>query len=302
MNQSSDIIEGFFSMLPKLEGRLELPGGLAYYSMALEHDAQLADKDNLTTSDDMPVRTRFLLAIFCNDQGACVNINMQDYDIRPGDILVVMPGSIVQHPVSFYHLSGVALMLSEAMYHVLPANYREVVKGMESSAPVIIMPNNEQHDVIKECLSLLEMLMRMPKSCHREDALQGCLQVMSNVLIDAPVKQRGENNHTKVQQTYTTFIGNVARDFRGHRDIQYYAALQCLSPKYFGQIISSASGRYPIDIIRDYVIVEAKVLLRSRNYNVEQVTNILHFSSQSSFGKYFKKATGVSPSGFMNGL
>ena len=302
MNQSSDIIEALFSTLPKLEGRLDLPGGLAYYSMALEQDDRLIVKESLVPLDDMPVRTRFLLAIFCKDQGARVNINMQDYDICPGDILVVMPGSIVEHTSSFLHFDGVALMLSEAMYHVLPANYREVVKGMESSAPVIIMSNKVQHDVVHKCLSLLEMLMKMPKSCHREDALQGCLQMMSNILIDAPVRQRGENNHSKVQHIYTTFISHVARDFREHRDIQYYASLQCLSSKYFGQMIASASGRYPIDIIRDYVIIEAKVLLRSRRYNVEQVTNALHFSSQSSFGKYFKKATGVSPGSFMNGI
>lgn len=299
MEQSKNIVELLFSMLPDLDGRLELNGGLAYYSMALGHDSRLISKDNLTSADDAPVRTQFLLAIFCKEHGARVNINMQDYDIRPDDILIVMPGSIVQHLVSFYELSGTALMLSEAMYHVLPGTYREVVKGLEAGAPVIIEPQQEQQTVIHECLQMLQLLMGLDDSGHREDALQGCLQVMSNILIDAPLRQQGDNKLSKAQRLYAQFIKHVARDFREHRDVQYYASLQCLSPKYFGQIIASVSGRYPIDIIRDYVIVEAKVLLHSHHYTVEQVADALRFSSQSAFGKYFKKATGVSPGGYL---
>lgn len=298
MEQSIDIVEGLFSMLPDLDGRLDFKGGLAYYSMALGHDQRLISKDNLSTDADTPIRTRFLLAIFCQEHGARVNINMQEYDIRPGDILIVLPGTIVQHLATFYDLSGTALMLSEAMYHVLPTNYREVVKGMEAGAPIIIEPRPEQMVVVNESLRLLQLIMNLADSAHREDALQGCLQVMSNILIDSPLRQQGENQLSKAQQIYAQFIKNVARDFREHRDVQYYASLQCLSPKYFGQIITSVSGRHPIDIIRDYVIVEAKVLLHSRLYTVEQVADALRFSSQSAFGKYFKKATGMAPSGF----
>ena len=46
------------------------------------------------------------------------------------------------------------------------------------------------------------------------------------------------------------------------------------------------------------VILEAKNLLRYSGKNIQQVAYELNFSNQSSFGKYFKHLTGMSPSQF----
>ena len=48
------------------------------------------------------------------------------------------------------------------------------------------------------------------------------------------------------------------------------------------------------------MILEAKVLLKSSNLNIQQIADELNFPSQSFFGKYFKKLTGVSPKEFRN--
>jgi len=45
----------------------------------------------------------------------------------------------------------------------------------------------------------------------------------------------------------------------------------------------------------DYVILEAKALLKSTNMTVQQVGDELNFPEQSFFGKYFKRIVGVSP-------
>ena len=77
--------------------------------------------------------------------------------------------------------------------------------------------------------------------------------------------------------------------------VAYYAGKLCISPKYLSRVVASVSGRRPVDWIRDYVVLEAKALLKSGKYTVQQVADILHFPNQSFFGTYFKKATGISP-------
>ena len=47
--------------------------------------------------------------------------------------------------------------------------------------------------------------------------------------------------------------------------------------------------------IDDALIVEAKMLLKAPQATVQQVADILHFSDQSTFGKFFKKHMGISP-------
>ena len=61
------------------------------------------------------------------------------------------------------------------------------------------------------------------------------------------------------------------------------------------QVIYGQTGRHPAEWIRDYVILDAKTMLRSGRYSVRKVAEELHFPNQSFFGKYFKEAVGVSP-------
>ncbi|WP_290101184.1 helix-turn-helix domain-containing protein, partial [Duncaniella muris] len=52
----------------------------------------------------------------------------------------------------------------------------------------------------------------------------------------------------------------------------------------------------------DYVILEAKNLLRFSGKNIQQVSYELNFPNQSSFGKYFKHLTGFSPSEYQRSV
>ncbi len=48
-------------------------------------------------------------------------------------------------------------------------------------------------------------------------------------------------------------------------------------------------------------MLDAKALLKSGKYTVQQVSDMLNFPNQSFFGTYFKKESGVSPKAYMSG-
>jgi AraC-like DNA-binding protein len=48
-------------------------------------------------------------------------------------------------------------------------------------------------------------------------------------------------------------------------------------------------------MIEGYMILEIKALLKSTNMTIQQISDELDFPSQSFFGKYFKRLTGMSP-------
>jgi AraC-like DNA-binding protein len=60
-------------------------------------------------------------------------------------------------------------------------------------------------------------------------------------------------------------------------------------------MVKSATGKFAIEWIDDYVMLEAKALLKSTNMTIQQISDELNFPSQSFFGKYFKRREGVSP-------
>ena len=96
------------------------------------------------------------------------------------------------------------------------------------------------------------------------------------------------------------FMQLVHQNFRTERGVAFYASKLFITPKYLSQIIKESTGRSAAEWIDQYVIIEAKNLLRFSGKNVQQVAYELNFPNQSSFGKYFKNLTGMSPTKFQH--
>ena len=81
-----------------------------------------------------------------------------------------------------------------------------------------------------------------------------------------------------------------------HREVAYYADQLCISPLYLTKIIQEVNGRSARDMIADYSIIGIKTLLRNADITIKDVVRHSGFSSQSSFSRFFRKHTGMSPS------
>lgn len=97
---------------------------------------------------------------------------------------------------------------------------------------------------------------------------------------------------------YSTFLETVGKHFKEERKVGFYADKLCLTAKHLSQVVKEVSGRTASDIIEDYVITEIKALLLSTNMTIQQISDYLNFPSQSVFGKYVKRITGISPKGY----
>ena len=91
------------------------------------------------------------------------------------------------------------------------------------------------------------------------------------------------------------FLNLVKKNYKQQRAMQFYADKLCISPKYLSSIIKSKTGVAANEWIDRHVILEAKALLKSTNMTISQISDYLEFPSQSFYGKYFKRVTGISP-------
>ena len=72
----------------------------------------------------------------------------------------------------------------------------------------------------------------------------------------------------------------------------------CLTPNYLSSVVRKVSGKSATEWIDDFVISEAKIMLRYLDVSIQEVAYKLNFTTQSAFGKYFKQCTGMSPREF----
>jgi AraC-like DNA-binding protein len=98
------------------------------------------------------------------------------------------------------------------------------------------------------------------------------------------------------------FLQLVKLHYREHREVGFYADKMNLTAKYMTTLVKKASGKPAIQWIEDYVILDAKAQLSSTVNTVQQIAFDLNFPSQSLFGRYFKRAVGMSPSDYRSSL
>lgn len=121
-------------------------------------------------------------------------------------------------------------------------------------------------------------------------------------LIETYLEENGEllrRELSHAQQLLHRFQNAIVKHYRESREVQYYANLLCLSPKHFGSIIKQHSGKSANEWISQYVVVQAKSLLRYRSdLNIQQIAYQLGFADPAAFTRYFKTVARITPKAY----
>lgn len=115
------------------------------------------------------------------------------------------------------------------------------------------------------------------------------------ILVDNEEEIDHPTDKSRQQQIFERFIKDVNQHFFIERNVYSYAERLCITPKYLSAVVRQVSGKSANDWINEYVILEAKALLRLKNNTIKDVSNKLNFPNQSFFAKYFKQHTGLTP-------
>lgn len=87
----------------------------------------------------------------------------------------------------------------------------------------------------------------------------------------------------------------LTQHIRKETSVEFYAENLCISKQYLSLIVKEKTRVTIGTIISSMRVEEASRLLRDPGLTLQQIAEMLSFSDQSSFGKFFKKQTGISP-------
>lgn len=91
------------------------------------------------------------------------------------------------------------------------------------------------------------------------------------------------------------FIKLLEENAKRNRTLSFYAERLGYNPKYLSSMIKRETGYSGQYLINQYALLEAMAKLRYSLKSIKEISNDMEFPSQSDFGKFFKKMTGVSP-------
>ncbi len=151
-------------------------------------------------------------------------------------------------------------------------------------------------------LQLFDILQNKRDSVNTPHHLEIIRSLFYTFLYEAAAiyqkKQISQPKFTRDAELNLKFQQLLATNDKKKHSLKFYADSLFITPKYLIHAIKKSSGKTPGKIIDEAIVAEAKLLLRDPEHTVASVSEVLQFSDQASFSKFFKKNTGITPLSF----
>ncbi len=271
----------------------------AEHVRSYDNDIVLFNHFDVITLERLPWKLSRPLFAMCLQGSATVKVNLQEYRICGNELVTLMPDAII-HGYSFSDdFSGVMVLLSNSVAEELLPDITSVLPILMDfrQSPVIKLMPDEAKSLYEFYKFIWDKIPRVHGDYGKSELNGLLLSIFYEVL--SVCKERytyGKFKRTRNEETFYKFYSLIEKEYCRERSVVYFADRLCISPKHLSMVVKKVSGRTASDWIDDYVILQAKQLLRSSSLTIQEVSRELNFSNQSFFGKYFKKHVGMSPS------
>lgn len=251
------------------------------------------------TSFGKPFRVEILAVVFCTDGSCEININMMSRKLVRGSILMYAKGTMIELVDASPDVHLHFILFDPSMVEKVILDKKSVMAIIkyftENSSGTLVLDEQE--------IAVIEKIYELAQSVTetgRESIMRDILSLLVNTLGE--MYNRRINNDPKsisrTEEYFGRFLKEVSEHYQKERSVKYYADALHITPKYLSTIIKEVSGKSAVSWINDFVIQQAKIYLRFSGKSIQEIAYQLNFSTQSFFGKYFKRYTGVSPSDY----
>lgn len=255
-----------------------------------------------------PCRFDGYLAFFCYKGHFNIEVNLRTFQVKEGSLFVYIPGNIVR-------VSGISKKDRDDLHIVLIAAsndlihmahfdfnklYDESLRLMEN--PCVEISGSER-EICRKYLDLVRDISTaaLPNSRDAVSSLiTSIFYLMAALWADrlSEARQKVETGGRSVRSKaiFEDFLALVKDNHRKERGLNFYAEKLYLTPKYLSKLVKTVSGKSAHEWIDSFVIVEAKNMLKYSDLSIKTIVYDLNFPNQTTFYRFFKAQTGLTPS------
>ena len=158
-------------------------------------------------------------------------------------------------------------------------------------------------EIFRGVLSMIQQELNRSIDKHSKELIVNNIELLLNYCLrfyDRQFITREEINHSVVKKftaLLDQYIANQAQQ-EGFPSVAYFADKCCYSPKYFGELVKTETGRTAKDFISDRMLIAAKQLLNDESLSIKAISQQLGFEYPQHFVRFFKAKTGQTPSDY----
>lgn len=246
---------------------------------------------------DYPTKLEYAITIICLKGCLELGVNLKPCMLSENDIFILVPGQIIQYYYRSEDFSGLQIVMSKRFTDNLELNLKDSISVMLhlKENPVLHLAPDEVEN-LTDYYNILLKTVRQTNNPNRLEMLRLLVQAFFYGVDNIrKIRQELQYKKTTREELFESFYNLVLLHYKDSREVGFYADKLCITPKYLSTVIKETTGKSAFEWINEYVILEAKSLLKSANMTILQVSDALNFANQAFFGRYFKHHVGMSP-------
>lgn len=248
-------------------------------------------------SFDDPFLTKGMLFCLCLQGSTRLRMDLKEYTITPNSVFTVLPNKIFETLGQTDDLYVEYLFFSTEFVSNLPLpNDFDVLNNMTRS-PCLQVSEQNMNELIEYHSFIVKICDRKNNIRNEEVAkslMYAFIALIASLYLDAEVSSELETTSrgTVIVEEFSKLL---VEHCRTERKASFYADKLCITTQYLSITLKKISGRSVNAWITEAVILEAKVLLKSTDMSILQLSEVLNFPNPSFFIRYFKQYAGITP-------
>ena len=247
---------------------------------------------------------RASVAILVLNGNADISINYKKYYISHNNLILLSASHLLKFNSCSNDFKALALLLSrkftDSMDSTDMVNKRIRYEVMTFRSPIISL-------IKRDCIILKERLLMVIKSINNNQHKYRKELILNSIfaffldtsnIIDSSINKNDDFIETHKENIIKEFIGLLSFYYKEEHNVDFYASKLNISTHYLTLLVKSITGQRASDLIYEMIYSEARELLLHSKLSIQEISNDLNFSDQSSFGKFFKRRCGISPKEF----
>ncbi|MDR1380958.1 MAG: helix-turn-helix domain-containing protein, partial [Tannerella sp.] len=250
--------------------------------LSLNDDFMLFEDITLLPDFKYPFKVDMTTMIICTQGTTRGRINMRSYETRAPCLVIVPSGQILQYEYVSEDYAGYAIVTSRQFGDSLFSGMQERLELAlrVNENPYIPLDEQDVKMVVTYC-HMFKRLLETTDNPYRIEMVKHLTLVffyLSGYRLHLLPEPETVSPHNRLAEKFLNLVSN---HYREQRQMGFYSEKLSLSPKYLSQIIKASTGKSANEWIDEYVMLEAKALLKSTTMTIQQISDEMNFPSQS---------------------
>lgn len=231
--------------------------------------------------------------------GKCtIELDLEKYTLTEGSCVAALPNQIarisdISKDIKFICVACSLAMVEELMTHINEV-FSLIIKARQQ--PVIKLNPFEYGNIQQSFNFLIAKIKTSGENPYNFQIVQNSLLALAYECVGLITKSDHiEAPSSKKEALFNSFINLVSQQHKQEHSVSFYAEKLFITPKYLTRVVEDTSHKPAKRWIDEYIALEAKMMLRSTQKTVQEISDELNFPNMSFFGKFFKRMTGMSP-------